>query len=295
MALDILPITSIFVLFFDNGILKTVIDSTRAGKLNWQEITRYAGLFRYLSLRDVLVRYKQTWAGVLWAVIRPLINILIFGFLSVLIQRPEHYDDRFLQVSCGIILWQLISTALTDISNSLVANANILTKVYFPKVLLPASSLLVCLLDFAISFAIFLVMFLVFKGLPGLQFWLFPLFVLYALVFCFALGIFFATLNVKYRDIKFMIPFILQIAFYVSPVFLETQFFMGLPVPRFLKDLYLLNPMVGIMDGFRYCFFGGEVVHSLPLFIGSVAITLLLLVAGLRYFLKFEKSFADYI
>jgi len=275
--------------------LKTVIDSTRAGKLNWREIRQYAGLFRYLSLRDVLVRYKQTWAGVLWAVIRPLVQIVIFGFFSILIERPTDYAGRFLMVSSGIIVWQLISTAITDISNSMVSNANILTKVYFPKILLPGSSLLVCLLDFAISFAIFLVLYFILGPHVSARILLFPVFLLLALVFSFALGLLFATMNVKYRDIKFMLPFLLQILFYASPIFLSTKFFLELHIPEILKTIFQLNPIVGIVDGFRFCFFGGEAIHDLPLFLGSIGITLVLLFISVKYFLRFEKTFADYI
>ena len=275
--------------------MKTVVDSAKAGKLNWQEITRFAGLFRYLSLRDVLVRYKQTWAGFLWAVIRPLVQIVIFGFLSQFIERSNNYGDKFLFVASGVIIWQLISTAITDTSNSLINNANILTKVYFPKILLPASSLLVCLVDFVIALVIFLIMFFVLKGMPGYEIIFLPFVLIYAIVFCFAIGLFFATLNVKYRDIKFLLPFIMQIGFYVSPVFLSTEFFMKLHVPQFLKYLFLLNPLVGIIDGFRFCFFGGAAIYDLPLFLGSIGITTLLLIIGLRYFYRFEKSFADYI
>ncbi|MBS1637654.1 MAG: ABC transporter permease [Bacteroidetes bacterium] len=275
--------------------MKTVIDSTRAGKLNWREILNYTGLFRYLSLRDVLVRYKQTWAGLLWAIIRPLIQIVIFGFLNLIIQKNADYKNAFLFVSSGVIMWQLISTAITDISNSLVSNSNILTKVYFPKILLPASSLLVCLIDFAIAFVIFVVMFLILKGAPGWEILFLPLVLIYAIVFCFAVGMLFATMNVKYRDVKFVLPFILQIAFYISPVFLTTGFYLERNVPEILKDIYMLNPLVTILDGFRFCFFGGEAIHSVPLFLGSVGITLLLLIFSVRYFLRFEKTFADFI
>jgi lipopolysaccharide transport system permease protein len=259
------------------------------------EILRFMGLFRYLSLRDVMVRYKQTWAGVVWAVIRPAVNIVIFGCLSLLISRPDDIAGRFLSVSCGVVLWQLISSAITEISNSMLNNSNILTKVYFPKILLPASSLLVCLIDFAISFLVFLVAYFVLGRLPGCEVLLFPLFIAYALVFCFAIGLFFATLNVKYRDIKFMLPFLLQAAFYASPVFMSTNDIMKHNIPMILKKIYLLNPVVGIMDGFRFCFFGGQMVYDLPMFLSSIALTLLVLVLGIHYFLRFEKSFADYI
>jgi lipopolysaccharide transport system permease protein len=275
--------------------MKTVITSNDRSSISFSELKRYGGLFKYLSLRDVMVRYKQTWAGASWAIIRPLINVVIFGCLSLLITRPEDYATRFLEVACGIVMWQLIATAVQEISNSLVNNANILTKVYFPKILLPASSLLVCLIDFALSFLIFLVAFVLLKGPPPVQVFLFPLYILLALLFCFSAGLFFATLNVRYRDIKFMLPFFIQIVFYVSPVFLSTGFFMGLNVPQLFKTIYLLNPVVSIMDGFKFCFFGGAPFASLPLFLGSMGIVVLTLWLSIRYFLRFEKSFADYI
>ena len=275
--------------------MKTVIDSSRNGKIVYAEIIRFASLFKYLSLRDVIVRYKQTWAGVLWAVIRPIVNIVIFGFLSVLISKPQNYEERFLTVSCGVILWQLISSGIMDVSNSLVSNSNILTKVYFPKIILPASSILVCLVDFVISFVIFLIMYFVLKGIPDWKVVLFPFFVLYSIVFSLAVGLFFATLNVKYRDIKFLLPFLLQVAFYVSPVFLSTDYIMSFNLPIIIKKLYLLNPVVGIIDGFRFCFFGGNVIYDIPMFIASIALTIILLVFGVNYFLRFEKSFADFI
>lgn len=275
--------------------MKTVIDSSRNGKLIASEILRFKGLFKYLSLRDVLVRYKQTWAGVLWAVIRPLVNIVIFGFLSVLISRPENYQERFLTVSCGVILWQLIAGAITEVSNSLINNSNILTKVYFPKIILPASSILVSLIDFAISFVIFLILYFVFWGLPSWQILLAPLFILYAIILCFAVGIFFATMNVKFRDIKFLLPFLIQVGFYASPVFLSTEYIMARNIPMIIKKIYLLNPIVGIMDGFRYSFFGGNMIYDWTMFAASIILTFVMLIIGVKYFLRFEKTFADYI
>jgi lipopolysaccharide transport system permease protein len=275
--------------------LKTVIDSSRNGKIDRAEIIRFAGLFKYLSLRDVMVRYKQTWAGVLWAVIRPFVNIVIFGGLSLIISKPDNYQDRFLAVSCSVILWQLISAGISETSNSLLNNANILTKVYFPKLLLPASSLLVCLIDFVISLVIFLIFFFIFKGWPGFQILLFPLVILYTLVFCFSLGVFFATLNVKFRDIKFMLPFLLQIVFYASPIFISTDDLFKYNLPQIVKNIYLLNPVVSMINTFKFCFFGGEFIYSMPLYLGSIGITILFLIIGIKYFLRFEKSFADYI
>ncbi|MGZ4087572.1 MAG: ABC transporter permease, partial [Bacteroidia bacterium] len=173
--------------------MKTVITSDASSGLNFAEIMRFKSLLWNLSIRDVLVRYKQTVFGIVWAVARPLINIVIFGFFSQFIERASNIPDRFVAVSAGVIIWGLISSAVTEISNSLLTNSNILTKVYFPKIIIPVSSLLVCVIDFLISFVIVLVCRIIVSGLPGPEFFLFPLFILYALVFGFAIGLFFAT------------------------------------------------------------------------------------------------------
>lgn len=252
-------------------------------------------MFKYLSLRDVFVRYKQTWLGFGWSVIRPLINIVIFGGLSYLVDRSQNFKERFVMVSAGIVFWQLLSTTLNDVSNSLTSNANILTKVYFPKLILPLSNILVCVIDFLIAFALYLLVFFWFKGLPPWQIIFLPLVIFYGLVFCFSIGLIIATASVKYRDVKFILPFLIQILFYASPVFLSSTFVLGLNIPAWLKMLYQLNPLVFILNAFKYCFFG-QFESFDPLYIGlSFVITLLVLFFAIRYFLNFEKSFADYI
>lgn len=275
--------------------MKTVITSTDRSFLNLSEIKRYAGLFKYLSLRDVFVRYKQTWVGFGWSIIRPLINIIIFGSLSYLVDRTQDFKDRFVLVSAGIVFWQLISTTITDVSNSLTANSNLLTKVYFPKLILPFSSILVCLIDFFIAFLIFLVLFFAIEGLPPWQIVYLPLIILYTIIFCLGVGLLFATASVKYRDVKFILPFILQILFYASPVFLTSEFVLKQPIPETLKVIYQLNPLVFILNSFKYCFFG-EFQNFDPLYAGlSFGLTLIIVIVSIRYFLNFEKSFADYI
>jgi lipopolysaccharide transport system permease protein len=275
--------------------MKTVITSSDKALLNFGELKRYGSLFKYLSLRDVFVRYKQTWLGFGWSIIRPLINILIFGTLSYLVDRSQNFSEKFIMVSAGIVFWQLLSTALTDISNSLINNANILTKVYFPKLVLPLSSLLVCLIDFLIAFVIFLVFFLCFKGLPPWQIVFLPLVIAYGLVFCFGLGLIIATAAVKYRDVKFILPFLLQILFYASPVFLSSTFILGLNLPAWLKVAYQLNPLVFILNAFKYCFYG-SFDNFAPLYaLLSLGFTIVILWVAVRYFLNFEKSFADFI
>lgn len=275
--------------------MKTVINSANKSLLNLSELKRYGGLFKYLSLRDVFVRYKQSWLGFGWSIVRPVINIVIFGLLSWLVDRSQNFQDKFITVSAGVIFWQLLSTTITEVSNSLTTNANILTKVYFPKLILPASSILVCLIDFVIAFAIYLVIFICFKGLPPWQLLFLPLAVAYGLIFSFALGLIFATASVKYRDVKFLIPFLLQILFYASPVFLSSVFFLKLNIPHFLKVIYQVNPFVFVLNAFKFCFTGVFDCFS-PLYaIISLLIITGLLLVSVRYFLNFEKSFADYI
>ncbi len=275
--------------------MKTIITSSDKSFLNLSELRRYTGLFKYLSLRDVSVRYKQTKIGFAWSIIRPLINIVIFGFLSILVDKSQAPSEKFLMVSAGIIFWQLLSTAITEVSNSLLANSNILTKVYFPKLILPLSSILVCLIDFLIAFIIYIVLFIIFKGLPAWQFVFLPIVIGFGLVFCFGLGLLFATASVKYRDVKFILPFIIQILFYASPVFLTSEFILKLNIPSFAKIIYQLNPFVSILNAFKYCIYGQFDNFNVIYLASSVFITVFILFFSIKYFLNFEKSFADYI
>ena len=275
--------------------MRVVITSKDRSQFNLAEFRRYRGLFRYLSLRDVFVRYKQTKIGFAWSVIRPAINIIIFGCLSYLVDRSQNFADKFVMVSAGIVFWQLLSTTISDVSNTLSANSNILTKVYFPKLILPLSSILVCLVDFLIGFVLFLVIFFVFKGLPSWQVIFLPLIVFYGLVFCFSIGLLAATASVRYRDVKFILPFVVQILFYASPVFLSSEFVLDLNIPEALKVIYQLNPLVFILNAFKFCFYGVFESFNMVYALSSIIITVLLLTASIRYFLNFEKSFADYI
>lgn len=275
--------------------MKTLITSQDKSFFDLKELRSYFGLFKYLSLRDVMVRYKQTWVGFGWSVIRPFINIVIFGSLSLLVDHSGSFSERFLKVSGGVIFWQLISTCISEVSNSLVNNSNILTKVYFPKILLPLSSLLVCLVDFLIALVIFLIIFLYFYGLPAWQVVLVPVVVLYGLIVSFAIGLMAATASVRFRDVRFILPFIVQILFYASPVFLSSSFVLGLSIPHWAKIIYQLNPMVFVLNAFQYCFYGQFDPLDPMLTAATFVITILLLILALRYFLRFEKSFADYI
>lgn len=274
--------------------MKTIIDSKSPGFINLNEIWRFKDLLWNLSKRDILIRYKQTFVGVLWAIIRPFISIVIFGLLSQFIEHTANVSERFIQVSAGVIIWGLISSSINDTSNSILSNSNILTKVYFPKIIISLSSITVCLIDFLISFLILLVIRIFILGMPGIEILLLPFMVAYALLFSFAIGLFFATLNVKYRDVKFVLPFLLQIGFYICPVFLTTGFYMS-KLPESLKPLFLSNPLVSIVEGFKYCILG-EPLQVPTLYFGiGLGISIALLIFSLKYFIKFEKTFADFI
>lgn len=275
--------------------MKTTITSNDRSYLDLAELRSYSGLFKYLSLRDVMVRYKQTWIGFGWSVIRPLINIVIFGTLSFLVDRSASFSERFVEVSGTIVFWQLISSCINDVSNSLSNNANILTKVYFPKILLPLSSILVCLVDFLIAFVLFIVVFIVLKGLPPVQVLLLPIVVLYGLLIAFSFGLLAATASVKYRDIRFILPFLVQILFYASPVFISTDFVLKLNMPHWLQVVYQINPLVSVLNAYKYCFYGVYDHFNSVYLLAGLGITSIMLLISMRYFFKFEKSFADFI
>ncbi len=274
--------------------MKTVIYSNDKSKLNLKEVFSYFDLLKNLAFRDVTLRYKQTSLGILWAVIRPCFNITIFGALSLLITKSDNAVQSFLSVGGAMLMWTLITSCISDTSNSLLANVNLLTKVYFPKIILPLVSVTVALIDFAVAFIIYLIVFFIFNGFPGPQIFLIPVFLLAAIIFCLGIGLIFASLNVKYRDVNFALPYLIQFVFYVSPVFLTTQFYLS-HLPLYLHKIFMINPVVFILDGFRYCLFGSWIDFDIRFAAISIVLIVVLFFVGLRYFLKFEKSFTDYI
>lgn len=275
--------------------MKTVITAEDKGSININELKNYTGLLKYLSLRDVTVRYKQSVLGVAWSIIRPAVNILIFGSLAVILNPDKSKADNFLIVSACVIFWQLLSTLISDVSGSLMANSNILTKVYFPKILLPLSSMFVAFVDFLISFIIFLLMFFYLKGLPPTSFLVLPIVLLYGIFFSFSIGLLFSASSVKYRDVRFALPFFVQILFYATPVFISSSKFLEYNIPYFLKVIYQLNPFVYIINLFKYCFTGTLDAYNTNYFVISIIVAILLFIISLKVFIKNEKSFADYI
>ncbi len=263
----------------------------------WRDLWNYRGLFYFLAWRDVLVRYKQTVIGLAWSVIRPLLTIIAMGFIGWLFNsRVPEGVPRLLLVSAAALPWQFFSSSFSEASNSLIVNSNLLTKIYFPRLIIPGSTVIVCLIDFLISFLVFICLMFWYRYVPDIKILLLPLFLLLALVISFGAGLYVAALNVKYRDFRYVIPFIVQFGLYLSPVAFSSQdVYMNQNIPQFLKIIYSLNPMVGVIDGFRWCLLGGNISIYLPGFILSIAISFVVLFLGIRYFRKTERSFADII
>jgi len=271
-----------------------IIEAGRAEAHYWRDLWRYRDLFYFLAWRDLLVRYKQTVFGVLWAVLRPLLTmvifVVIFGRVAGL---PSDGVPYALLVLGGMLPWQFFATALADSSSSLVANANLITKIYFPRIILPASSVIVALVDFAITLGLMVLVMAWYRYLPPVRIVLLPVFVVLALVSALGPGLIATALNVKYRDFRFVIPFLVQFGLYVSPVGFKSSVIedkLG-PIARLI---YALNPMVGVIDGFRWCIGAEPTLHVGALAI-SITVSLFLLWYGVRFFRSTEKGFADIV
>jgi lipopolysaccharide transport system permease protein len=276
---------------------RIVLEAGSAERHYWRDLWNYRGLFWFLAWRDILVRYKQTAIGIVWSALRPLLTLAVMAFIGWLFESNLPDDvPRLLLVGAATLPWTFFSTAFSEASNSLIANSNLLTKVYFPRLIVPASTIIVCLIDFLIAFAILVVLMVVYQFMPDVRILLLPLFLLLALVTALGSGLLIAALNVKYRDFRYIIPFIVQFGLYVSPVaFSSSDIYTSDRIPQALKFVYALNPMVGVIDGFRWCILGGGTTLYLPGFLTSIGISVLLLIAGIRYFRKTERGFADII
>jgi lipopolysaccharide transport system permease protein len=267
------------------------IEAGKTEREYWKDIWRYRELFYFLAWRDLLVRYKQTVVGVAWSLIRPLLTMLIltwvFGRLG---KMPSGGVPYALLVLCGMLPWQFFSTALSECGNSLVSNSNLISKVYFPRLIVPAGSVITSFVDFLISAVLLIVLMIWYRFVPPSTVVFLPLFVLLAFAAALGTGLWIAALMVEYRDFRFIVPFIVQFGLYVSPVGFRTDV-----VPEQWRLLYSLNPMVGVIDGFRWAILGGQ--HNLywPGAFLSVAVVFIVIASGLHYFRKTEKTFADVI
>ena len=268
-----------------------VISNGMTSKGYWQDFWRHREMLLFLAWRDILVRYKQTLVGASWVIIRPLLTMLVFTLVFGRIAKLPSNDVPYpLLVFSGMLPWFFFSSALTECSNSLVGNSNLLSKVYFPRLIVPTSTLLVCVVDYLISCVLLLAMLIWYEHWPDWRILLLPIFSLFAAIIAFGLGLWAAALNVRYRDFRHLIPFALQLGIYVSPVGYATTL-----IPEKWRFLYSLNPLVGVIDGFRWSLLGQESHIYWPSLLISVVGSVLVLVTGLRYFRKSEAGFADVI
>lgn len=257
----------------------------------WRDVWRYRELFWFLVWRDILVRYKQTVVGVAWSVIRPLVTMVVFTVVFGMLAKLPSGDIPYpLLVFAAMLPWNFFSNALSEGSGSLVGNANLLTKVYFPRIIIPVSSVIVALVDFAISLFIMAGIMLWYGYLPDWRVVMLPFFLVLACLPVAGAGLWFAALNVRYRDFRYVVPFILQLGLYVSPVGFSSSI-----VPEQWRLLYALNPMVGVIDGFRWALLRGGTELYWPGILLSTLLSLLLLFSGLWYFRKTERVLADVI
>lgn len=272
---------------------RIIIEPGRSEKNYWKDLWRFRELFYILSWRDIKVRYKQTVLGVLWAIIRPLLTMIVFTFVFGRVAKMDTHSvvPYALIVFAGLLPWQFFSNALTESSNSLIGNTNLITKVYFPRMIIPASSVITSFIDFFISFIILLVLFIIYRYVPPVQIILMPVFWIMVFLASFGPGLYLTALNVKYRDFRYIIPFIVQFGLFISPVgYSSTQ------IPEKWLWAYSLNPMVGVIDGFRWCIVKdapNPMLHY-PFYI-SLGVTLFFVFLSIYQFRKMEKNFADLI
>lgn len=266
----------------------------QAGKTEgeyWKDLWRYRELFYFLAWRDILVRYKQTAIGIAWALLRPFITMVVFTVIfGQLAKLPSEGVPYPILVFAGMLPWQFFANALSECSNSLIFNADMISKVYFPRLIVPASAVIVSFVDFMISGMILLALMAWYNFVPDWRILTLPLFISIAFAAAIGGGLWLAALNVEYRDFRYLVPFIVQFGLYVSPVGFSSNI-----VPEKWRLLYSLNPMVGVIDGFRWAILGGDFQIYWSGFLLSLVVVALLFVSGIWYFRRMERTFADVI
>jgi lipopolysaccharide transport system permease protein len=269
-----------------------IIEAGRTERHYWLDLVRYRELFYFLAWRDILVRYKQTVIGVAWALLRPFITILVFTFIFNRVARLHSPGSvpYSLMVLAAMLPWQFFSTSLTESSNSLLGNVNLICKVYFPRLIVPAGAVITSFVDFVLTLALLAAMMVWYQFWPDWRALTLPFFVVLALASAMGAGLWLCALNVEYRDFRYIIPFIVQFGLYLSPVGFSSEV-----VPAKWHLLYSLNPMVGVIDGFRWALLRGQSRLSTSALLASLVISLILCVSGIWYFRRMEKTFADTI
>ena len=271
---------------------EVILEAGRSEKNYWRDLWHFRELFYFLAWRDILVRYKQTVMGVAWALIRPLLTMIIFTVLFSRVAKLQSGANvpYALLVMCGMLPWQFVSTSLSDASSSLISNSNLISKIYFPRLVIPAGAVITSFVDFTITLVLLAIMMAWYRFVPDWRLLFLPMFILLAFACSFGVGLWLAALAVEYRDVRFIIPFVVQFGLYVSPVGFSSSI-----VPAKWRMLYFLNPVVGVIDGFRWALLRGRTGLLWSGMVISIAVTLLLCASGVAYFRKTEKLFADVI
>jgi len=269
-----------------------IIEPGRSERNYWRDLWRYRELFYFLAWRDILVRYKQTVIGIAWALVRPFLTMVIFTLVFSRIAKLQApgFVPYALLVMAGMLPWQFFATALSESSNSLIGNANLISKIYFPRLIIPAGSVITSLVYFLITLGLMAVMMVWYSYLPDWRVLTLPLFMVVAFGAAMGAGLWLSALNVEYRDFRYIIPFIVQFGLYVSPVGFSTSI-----VPEKWRLLYSLNPMVGVIAGFRWALLRGESPLDWASLLLSCGLVVLLSGSGIWYFRKMERTFADVI
>ncbi|AFY95610.1 ABC transporter permease [Chamaesiphon minutus] len=274
-----------------NAKPELIIEAGRSEKQYWQDIWRYRDLFYFLAWRDILVRYKQTEIGIAWALIRPFLTMIVFTVVfGNLAKLPSAGVPYPILVFSAMLPWQFFANSLSECSNSLIANSNLISKVYFPRLIVPISAVVVSFVDFMISGIILLGLMAWYSYIPTWRILLLPLFIALAAAASIGAGLWLASLTVKYRDFRYIVPFIVQFGLYISPVGFSSSI-----VPAEWRFVYGLNPMVGVIDGFRWSILGNESKLDWQSFGLSVLLVIFILVTGIAHFRKMERTFADVI
>ena len=274
-----------------NAGFDLIIEPNRTTGAFFRELLRYRELFYFLAWRDILVRYKQTVIGIAWSVIRPLLTMLVFTVVFGRLARlPNEGVPYPILVFSAMLPWQYFANAMQESSNSLIAESRLISKVYFPRLIVPASSVIVSAVDLLISLALLGLLMLGYGFVPSWTFLFMPFFFLLATLAALGAGFWLSALNVKYRDFRYIVPFLVQFGLYVSPVGFSSSV-----VPERWRLLYSLNPMVGVIDGFRWCVQGTVSSLYLPGFLISATISILAFSSGVWFFRRTERFFADFI
>ncbi len=268
-----------------------IIEAGRTERQYWKDIWRYRELFYFLAWRDILVRYKQTFIGIAWALVRPFLTMVVFSIVfGKLAKLPTEGVPYPILVFAGMLPWQFFASSLAECSDSLIVNSNLVSKVYFPRLIVPISAVIVSFVDFMFSGIILLGLFIFYNFIPSWRILTLPLFVAIAFAAAMGVGLWLSALNVQYRDFRYVVPFIIQFGLYISPVGFSSNI-----VPEQWRLLYSLNPMVGVIDGFRWAILGGSTQIYWMGFLLSLGLVIALLASGIWYFRRMERVFADVI